>query len=519
MGQPPVGIDLGTTYSTLAVINPAGRPEIVPNADGERVTASAVYFEEGGPIVVGQDAVAAVRAYPDRVVRWIKREIGSPGWSFTVDGRSYSAIEISAMVLKKLKQDAEKTVGPIEHAVITVPAYFDEVRRRATIEAGRLAGLNVLRIINEPTAAAIAYASAGGDPCTMLVYDFGGGTFDASIVTIQSELEVKVIASDGDHALGGHDLDLALARHYNQELARDKGIEIDEASGDWLGVIEDAERDKRYLSKRPSVKGRVQWGAHLVTVDVERAQFEGLIKDYTVRTKMLIENVLEQASYSPGDIDSVLLVGGSTRIPAVRRMLAEMFRCPVVQDISPDEAVALGAAIQAGAIMREQGIGDLTPEAGDRMDRTVISDVTPHSFGTIVVDMESGFSADRGSVRERNTFMIPKNTPLSAVRKETFYTVSDEQRSVECQVTQGEDTDPHFVRIIVTGDLELPEGLPANSPIEVTYSYNLNGCMECVFREPSTGKSREFRIAAEDIGAPQKAPDQQEIDFDDLFIE
>jgi len=516
MPQPPVGIDLGTTYSALAAINPAGRPEIVPNGDGDRLTASAILFEEGGKVIVGEAAVDAAGGYPDRVVRWIKSRMGSPEWAFEVDGREYSAVELSAMVLRKLKQDAERTFGPIECAVVTVPAYFDELRRRATIEAGKLAGLEVLRIINEPTAAAIAHASLGGSPGTVLVYDFGGGTCDASIVRVAGELEVEVIGSDGDHDLGGRHLDQELAGLYNRRLKAAKGVQVPEEStcGDFQRLITQAEADKRTLSKRSAVRGAVQWGGHLVNVDVTREAFEDLVKSYVLRTRMLVENVLADADLRPEDIDDVLLVGGSTRVPAVQRMLTELFgRAPAAR-INPDESVALGAAIQAGSIMQQRGLGKLEGEAARRMAMTRIRDVAPHSFGTVAVEYVYGVE------RLRNTIMIRKNKPLPTTRKETFYTVWPNQEAIDCTITQGEDSDPNFVRKIVQGELlELPKGLRAHSPIEVEYTYDLDGCMSCTFTEPGSGRGRTFHLSPEQLGVRRREDAGGPVAFEDLTIE
>jgi len=517
MAQPPVGIDLGTTFSSLAVIGPAGTPEIIPNDDGERLTASAVFFQEEGPLLVGKVAVEQTGGYSDRIARWMKRDIGTPEWAFPVDGRSYSAIEISAMVLRKVKQDAEKLVGPFEQAVITVPAYFDEVRRRATIEAGKLAGLEVLRIINEPTAAAIAYASSGGEPGTVLIYDFGGGTFDASIVRIKGGLDVEVVASEGDHELGGHDLDEALARHYNARLQQAHGVSIQQESGEWYDLVKDAERDKRHLSKLDRITGKVQTsvGGHTVNVPVDRREFEDMVKDHLVRTKMLVESVLADAELSLGDIDEVLIVGGSTRIPAVRAMLKEMFGREPKQSINPDEAVAQGAAIQAAAIKVEPGTATLSPVAAQRMSSARIRDVCPRSYGTFAVEDVYGVP------KNRNTVMIKKNTPLPATKCKTFYTLYDGQEAIECSINAGDETDPDFVQKIVEGEfLALPPGLPANSPIEVEYRFNLDGCMECVFTEPSSGRSQPFALGPKELGiATDEEASNDEIDFDDLVIE
>ena len=511
MAHPPIGIDLGTTFSGLAAINAAGRPEIVSNSDGEKATASAVYFQEGGDILIGEHAVGAAAAYPERVVRWVKRQIGDSDWGFGVDGSFYSAIQISGMILQKVKQDAEKTLGPIESAVVTVPAYFEETRRRATIAAAKMAGLEVLRIINEPTAAAIAYASSSGSPGTILVYDFGGGTFDASIVRIKSELEVEVIASDGDHDLGGYHLDQLLVNHCNSQLQKEKGgVAIEEGSAEWHGLMRDSERGKRSLSTLSAVKVGIPWGGHLVNVDLDRDNFEKMASEYILRTQMLVENVLMEANLRPEDIDDVLLVGGSTRIPAVREMLTKKFGRAPIESINPDDAVALGAAIQAGAIMQERGVCTLPPQAAGRMTRTRIRDVAPHSFGTIVVENTHGVE------RERNAILIRKNAILPAKVKETFYTMRPSQKIITCTVTQGEDTDPNFVITKNNSEMPLPPNLPVSSPIEIEYSYDVNGCMECVFKEPSSGKSQKFQL--DGLGVDEARVDGGRVDFDDLAI-
>ena len=510
MPQPPVGIDLGTTFSGLAVINSAGRPEIVPNSNGQRATASAILFQEDGPIVIGENAVAALRGYPERVARQVKRKMGDLQWGFEVDGRRYTAIQMSGMILRKVKQDAENVVGPIESAVVTVPAYFDEIRRRATIEAAQLAGLDVLRAINEPTAAAIAYASSGGKPGLILVYDFGGGTFDATLVRVKSELEVEVIGSDGDRDLGGCDLDRTLAEYYNARLQEAKGVRIKEESGEWYGLENDAERGKRSLSGLPSIKPSVSWEGHTVNFDLRRSEFEEMASDYFLRTQMLVENVLAEANVQPGDVDDVLIVGGSTRIPAVREMLTKKFGRPPLTSLNPDEAIALGAAIQAGAIMQERGMGGMSPQAAERMASTRVGDVAPHSFGAIVIGEVGGVE------RLRNSILIKKNVPLPVTVEETYYTRFDGQEEIDCSVTQGEDPDPEFGIVKGTKTMRMPAGLPANSPIEVKYSYDLNGCLECIFREPTSGNSVKHSLA--DLGVVKDEVADDEVDFDDLLI-
>ena len=503
MAQPPIGIDLGTTYSAIAAINPAGRPEIVPNTDGDRVTASAVFFQSDGTAVVGQSAVDVAGAYPDRVVRWVKRELGNPDWRVDVDDRSYSAVDISAMVLAKVKEDAEARLGTLEHAVVTVPAYFDEVRRRDTMDAAEKAGLKVLRIINEPTAAAITYASSGGQPGMVLVYDFGGGTFDVSVVEVKGPADVRVVTSEGDHALGGHDLDRRLAEHYDRVFEKEKGISVREDPGAWFQFLERAERDKRSLSKLAEVRGiPLQWGAHSINTSLGRGAFEELIRNEITRTEMLVDNALDSAELTPDDIAQVILVGGSTRVPAVTGMLARKFGRPPMAPMNVDEAIALGAAIQAGVLMQSAGIADLSPEAAQAMERTRIADVANHAYGTICVENVHGVQ------RRRNSIIIPKNTPLPATKTETFHTMRADQTAISCTVTQAsnnEETDPEFVQVVVEGELPLPPGRPADCPIEVRYSYTADQRMSCEFHDVQSGRRQELILEMSGEAKPTSA--------------
>ncbi len=507
MGHPAIGIDLGTTFSALAVINPAGRPEIVANGEGERTTASAVFFQGSGSPLVGRDAADSAGGYPDRVVRWVKRRMGDPKWRFSVDGKEYGAVDISALVLKKVKEDAEAVLGPLQHAVVTVPAYFDEIRRKATMDAARAAGLRLLKIVNEPTAAAIAFASTGRVKGNVLVYDFGGGTFDVSIVNVASPTSVEVLASEGDHDLGGYNLDVALAEHYDQQFAAAKGKAIRDDHGAWHALLQQAERDKCSLSRRDEIPAvALQGHGELMNVTIDRPGFEALIADHLVRTEMLVENALTEANLATGDIDGILLVGGSTRIPAVRAMLEKKFGKPPLAGVNPDEAVALGAAIQAGVLMEKEGLSNLPDEAKAYLSRTSIRDVTNHSFGTLVLQELHGVT------RLRNSIIIPKNRPVPARHTDTFYTTNDDQDCIDCVITQGEDEDPEFVRKIVEGQMPLPSGRRAGCPIEVTYSYDHNGRMACVFKDVQSGNTKKFDLDM----ANRSSADESEIDTSDL---
>ena len=518
-GHPAIGIDLGTTFSAVAHLNPSGKAEIVPNSHGERVTASAVYFQSSGPVLVGAHAAAAAQGFPDRVVQWVKREMGDPAWAFRVDGSSYDAPTISAMILRKVKQDSEVVLGGYRHAVITVPAYFDEVRRKATMDAGKLAGIEVLAIINEPTAAALAYSASGQVRGRVLVYDFGGGTFDVSIVDIESEQSVKVVTSVGDHRLGGHDLDEALASHLDELFQREHGTPLIEDPASRAQALAKAETAKRTLSAMPVASPiELLRGTHAMSASLDRKTFEELTREYLVRTELLVEEALDEASSRPADIDAVLLVGGSTRVPAVRQLLERMFGKAPLRGINPDEAVALGAAIHAGKLLTERGLSDLPKDSREALKRMRLQDVTSHPYGTLSIDSAFGVET------LRNTVMIPKNSPIPASQRKSFYTIHDNQAELRCTITQGEDPDPDFVNLIAEQVMNLPPNRPAGREVAVTFSYDANQRMSCDFLDVESGRSEHFdldmaRFEKDKLGANSLETSFDDIDFDDLNIE
>ena len=514
MSHPPIGIDLGTTFSALAVINTAGSAEIVANADGNRLTASAVYFE-GGPTdkpVVGANALAAAGGFPDRVVRSMKRHMGDPDWRFAVDDAEYSAVDISSLILKKVVQDAAQTLGPLQHAVITVPAYFGQVRRDATKQAAEQAGINVLELINEPTSAALAYAQAGQAQGKVLVYDFGGGTFDVSLVEINSETDVRVIASEGDPALGGDDLDDALAGHFDDLFAAEHSVSLlgsgDEAVRHHLKTA--SEQAKKTLSTLTQVAGiPLNWANNFLSVSITRDEFEGLIRNKITQTEMLVELVLSEAGVKPEELDDILLVGGSTRIPAVTQMLEKKLARKPRASINADEAVALGAAIQAGRIMQEQGLYD-APGMAD----VVLQDVTNFSYGTIVISAESGELI--------NSIIIPKNTPIPHEATESFYTVYKDQPGIDCTVTQGEGKDPEFIEVMEKQELSLPPGRPAGCEVTVTFAYDASQIMSAKFLDVESDRQADMNIrlkGSKDTSGRDSDVDLQDDDgLDDLLI-
>lgn len=517
MSHTAIGIDLGTTFSALAAINPAGRPEIVPNKEGERTTASAVFFEEGGKITVGQNARAAALGDPSRVVTDVKRHMGSPDHRFHVGGRSYSPVGISGMILKRIRDDGERVLGPLKYAVITVPAYFDEVRRKATMDAAAAASLDVLRIINEPTAAALAYAAEGRVRGRVLVYDLGGGTFDVSVVEITSPTEVRVLASEGDHQLGGRDFDQALAEHFSELFLEKHGAALPLKSDHLVRFRTEgsAEETKKRLSNLTTVSGiGIFHQDHFLHVNMNRETYEALIQQYVVRTEMLVDDALSAAGQSASDIDAILLVGGSSRTPAVQAMLERKFGKAPQASINPDEAVALGAAIQAGVLMQQRGLIALAGVAGESLRRTTIQDVSPHSYGTIAIGNAYGRAA------LRNSIIIPKNTPLPCSRSKTFYTATESQTQLSCKVTQGEDEDPEFVKIICEAEFELPPNRPANCEVRVTFSYDANGRMACEFLDVESDEAKQVDL---DLGTEEsskkKSRDFDDLDFDEIVIE
>lgn len=494
-----VGIDLGTTYSAVAVLNHSGHPEIVPNSDGERTTASAVYFQTDGSVLVGAEAANMAGTRPERVVRWAKRELSVSDWSFQIGSKAYSAVDISALVLRKVRQDAQQTIGPIDVAVVTVPAYFDEPRRKATMDAASAADIEVLRLINEPTAAALAYASSGQVRGTMLVYDLGGGTFDVSVVEVPSLKEVNVLATGGAYRLGGVDFDTRLAEFLDERFHAEHGVRL--LGGDDRAHHElmlEAERVKRSLSKLDLVTANVRHDGRSMPVDVTRGQFEDLTRALVRSTRNHVDEVLEEARRSVGDIAAVALVGGSTRVPAVAAMLRKMFDHEPLRHVNPDEAVALGASIQAGIILADRGEIDLPAAAVEVVRDVKVTDVTGHSFGTVADKLVDGRRI------RRNDVIIKRNSRIPVEVTQSYGTKAG-MEAATCIITQGEDEDLDFVNIIARGRLDLPPGRPAGLEIRVTYRFDANGRMTCVFQDVQSGAKELVELDVEGSVARESA--------------
>lgn len=480
-----IGIDLGTTYSAVAIVNGQGTPEIVPNSESERLTPSVVLFDDQA-IVVGQIAKNAAETTPDKVVQFVKRQMMNATWHFPHDGQRYSAVDVSGIILKKVKQDAEAQLRRrLPYAVITVPAYFDDQGRRATEEAGRRAGLDVLDIINEPTAAAVAFGVERSQrPETVLVYDLGGGTFDVTVMRVNGK-EIRVLATDGDHQLGGKDFDDALMRLASEAFAREHRFDptAPDRNGFEFVVTElraQAEKAKRELSRLLRASMVLHAEGQMSRVDVTREQFEDLIRVKLDRTLSLVRSVLKDAKLQPRQIDRLLLVGGSTRIPSVRDVLSKFFGKAADTSVNPDEAVALGAALMAALRVVEKSPDTAPPLVAEVVGKLEITDVTSHSFG-----MEAFVP---GTDRKVNAILIPRNSPIPIEVSKEFLTTTAGQTAIKVTIYQGEFQDPALCNPIGEFMMAgLPPNRPAGRKVRVTVCCNRNGVVNVTATDIETG--------------------------------
>jgi molecular chaperone DnaK len=467
---PAVGIDLGTTYSVIAYLDPQGRPTSIPNTEGDLLTPSVVLFDEDG-VVVGKQAVAAASLEPEKVADCVKRDIGNKHYHRQINGRWYPPEVISAFILQRLKADAERKLGPVRKAVITVPAYFDETRRRATMDAGKLAGLDVLDIINELTAAAIVYGYQTGfldragkldreKPVRVLVFDLGGGTFDVTLVEIASQ-SFKALATDGDVLLGGKDWDEKLVEIAAERLKGQLGQDPRDDPATLHELIFAAEAAKRALSERSKATMVIHHAGQRLKVDVTRQEFEGATLPLMLRTRTAAELVVLQAGSNWQEIDRVIVVGGSTRMPMIAKMLGELAGRAIDHSVAPDEAVAHGAALYADMLLQKQGTG------GGHTQFTV-TNVNSHSLGVVGVNAETSSRVNR--------IIIPKNTPLPHSKSKRFKTFKESQQNVKVTVLEGESEVPDACIEVGTCVIrDLPPNLPAGWPVEVRYAYQENG--------------------------------------------
>lgn len=455
-----VGIDLGTTNSAVAYIDDNGNPQIITNRDGERTTPSVILFEGNNPIV-GTTAKVNSVSDPLNAVQFVKRQIGNANFKFiNEDGEKFSTEELSAIILKKLKEDAEERLGEkVDKAVITVPAYFDDSQRKATQDAGAIAGLKVLKVINEPTAAALAYGiTKKCDKQNIMVYDLGGGTFDVTIMSLEQG-EIKIKATGGDRNLGGFDFDNAIIDFVVNEFEEKFNLDLYDDDIALQELREKTEVCKKTLSNRSKALINISSQGHALKVEITNEMFETMISSLIDRTIFIMNSVIEDSGLECNQIDKILLVGGSTRIKKVQETIENVTGKKPSQEVNPDEVVAIGAALQA-FIINDDNIAE-----NEQLTKTKIVDVNSHSLGVIASDIETGL--------DFNKIILPRNTPIPAEYWQEFSTQCDNQEYLILRVTEGEDDDPEYVKIIGTSKLFL-KSRPANSPVKIILSYDEN---------------------------------------------
>ena len=494
--EPSVGIDLGTTHSVVAHLDSSGRPWTIQNSEGDTTTPSAVFFDRRS-IVVGKEALKVAEHEPERIAQFAKRDIGSRAFHNSICGTTYPPEVIEALVLQKIRDDAQRKLGNVRKAVVTVPAYFNEPRRKATQDAGRMAGLDVLDIINEPTAAAIAYGVQQGflDEAgesrmqeTVLVYDLGGGTFDVTLMQIDGR-NYNAVATAGDVYLGGIDWDARIAEFVAAQFQEEFGIDPRTDACANQRLLAEAEEVKRSLSAREEVTIHFAHEGNRTRADLTRAKFQELTGDLLDRPLFTTRKVLSGGGKSWQDVTRLLLVGGSSRMPMVGEMLAQESGFAVDRSLSPDESVAHGAAIYAGFLLAD--------DSGEKHSVSV-QDVNSHDLGVLGVDRTTGTN--------RRRIMIARNTALPALEQKRFTTLKAGQPNVVVNVVEGGDDSGNDATAIgtcrVTG---LPVDLPAESIIEVTFKYETNGrltvaaCLPEVKQQASMVIERASGLTDEEI--------------------
>ncbi len=492
-----VGIDLGTTFSAIASLDDHGQPITLPNRDGEMLTPSAVLLLDDETAVVGQAALDVALEQPDRVATLIKRRMGHTSFGQPVAGRDFRPETLSAIILRKLVQDAELRIGPVSRAVITVPAYFDDTRRKATKDAGRIAGLEVLDILDEPTAAALAYSlqqsphppgptALPQEERTVLVYDLGGGTFDVTLVRLAHQ-HFQTLAIEGDVRLGGKDWDDRIVDHVANLFKKQTGIDPRHDPQALVNLSSAAERAKRTLSKLPQTTITCQHAGQVLTVPITRADFEAMTRDLLIRTRFTTQQLLRQAKLSWEQVDRILLVGGSTHMPMTRQMLEELTGKMPDHSLAVSEVVARGAALHAGIVASHDFGEDLFMEdaARDALSQVVEINVNAHSLG---IEVKQG--------QERiNDILIAKNTQLPTAASRVYCTVVENQQRVRVKVLQGEATQAGAC--ITIGECwieDLPPNLPKSSPVQVRCGVGSNGLIDVMALDMTSGKMARTEI-------------------------
>ena len=494
-----VGIDLGTTFSAISRVEEAGKPKIVPNKDGKNITPSVVEFLDDGSVLVGDEAKKSIGYNDENIVQEVKRSMGEDV-TYERFGTTHTPITISSMILKKLKQDFEAVYGEITSVVVTVPANFSNDAREATKKAAELAGLKLEHTINEPTAAALAYAlqSESNLNGKYAIYDLGGGTFDCTIATIKDK-NIDVETSEGVNKLGGKDFDEKITEIVSSKYKEATGQDLDPKEF----TPNDAEDIKISLSSKDSAKARVAGQV----LDVTREEFEAATSTLITKAEMSVEAALRNVGIDASGIEDVILVGGSTRMPMVVESLKKMFGKEPKLFGNPDESVALGASIYAAHNTNSE---DLNPLQRQQMQNFSLTEAAPFYFGTIY------YNTDEGKERVRN--IINKDEKIPCEFTENFVTRHDNQTAVDCSVTQaGADLDdPDMVQVIWDGTLDLPGGYPAGQPIQITYGYKEDGTMTCTFKDVTSGTEKNIDLT---IGSDGGMPLEDEFDPDAFQVD
>lgn len=471
MSETIIGIDLGTTNSAVAVVKD-GVPIVIP-VDGQPTMPSCVGLDDHGALAVGQPALNQLVAAPESTVISVKRQMGTDT-ILKVGNKSFSPEEVSAFILGRLKQAAEDYLGqPVTKAVITVPAYFDEGQRKATADAAKLANLEAVRIINEPTAAALAYDAQSSQNQTILVYDLGGGTFDVSLVVVEDGV-VEVKASHGDTQLGGDDFDDVLVAHVSDLFSEEHGLSLEDDLRAQRRLKVALEHAKCRLSEVPFVKVQEDFlkGEKHLTTEISREAYEEMIETYLQKTFTCTHQAMEDAKVVPEQLDKILLVGGSSRTPAVSELIENLLGITPSFEVNPDLIVAMGAAVQAATL------------AGVK-SQSILIDITPHTFSTSTMETSMGFP------NEICVPLIKRNTPLPCRKAEVFYTMADNQNQVHVTAFQGEASTPEDNSLV--GDF-MVQGLspvPAGNPLVLDFGLDLNGMLAVTATEKSTGLTKQ----------------------------
>ena len=487
-----VGIDLGTTYSAIAYVNQHGKSEIIPNREGERITPSVVLIN-GDEAIVGTMAKRTAVSAPFSVCQLVKRQMGEKHWRFLAENdKEYTAEAISALILRRLLEDAEAVLGhKVTDAVITVPAYFNDAQRRATQDAGEIAGLKKVRLINEPTAAALAYGLDRSDAQTVMVYDLGGGTFDVTIMELEEE-GMRVIATGGDKNLGGFDWDNKVMSLLNDRFERQLGESLLVDAEHEQDLRDKSEIAKKTLSTIAETKVFLSTSGKNASLTISREEFEEVTADLIERTRDLVEMTLEDARLDWSRIDKVLLAGGSTRMRSVPEMIKQMSGRLPSFELHPDEVVASGAALLAAQTPKtglSSFLGAFDATAGREITLGKIVDVNSHSLGAVALRGNYG--------SEFNSIILPRNTPVRTRVSETYFTVIDNQTRLDIEVTEGEVEDLEHVRVIGTSTVNIPP-YPMGAPIEIFFEFDESGMIDVTVHDKTANRPvGDFRVRRE----------------------